>query len=141
MSHRRKKSKFQKWLWRMAFLLLILLLLLMFGYFSMAIDTLVRINNDQIDTINHLQQQIHRLELHTANLQIQNDMMKVKINGIESYQLHNSLHNVTPQIDEQTRTVPHTSLDALKPIPIITVAAMTVVTVLKGIGSLLPTLP
>jgi CBS domain containing-hemolysin-like protein len=136
MSHHRKKSKFQKWLWRMAFLLLILLLLLMFGYFSLAIDTLVRINNDQIDTINHLQQQVHTLELHTANLQVQSDMMKVKINGLEMA----NLHNVTPQIDEQTHTVPHANLDVLKPIPIVTVAAMTVVTVLKGIGSMIPAL-
>jgi CBS domain containing-hemolysin-like protein len=137
MSHHRKKNKFQKWLWRMAFLLLILLLLLMFGYFSLAIDTLIRINNDQIDTINHLQQQVKSLELHTANLQVQSDMIKLKINGLEVSQIH----NVTPQIDKETHTVPHTTLDALKPIPMITVAAMTVVTVLKGIVSFVPVIP
>jgi hypothetical protein len=64
-------------------------------------------------------------------------MMKVKINGLEMA----NLHNVTPQIDEQTHTVPHVNLDVLKPIPVITVAAMTVLTVLKGIVSMLPAIP
>jgi hypothetical protein len=132
-----KKSRFKKWIYRLLFLLLLLLFLLAYGHLTLAIETLAKINNDQVNIINDLQQQVHSLQVHTANLQVQSDMMKVKINGLEMANIHNDL----PKIDEQTHTATHANLDVLKPIPIITVAAMTVVTVLKGIGSFIPALP
>lgn len=140
-----RKSKFRKWLWRVLFLILLILLLLQFHHYNVALEGLARFNIEQSDMIHNLQQEVHKLELSNANLQIQTDMMKVKLNGIELNQLHNSVQNITPMephiqdIYSEVHTDSKVNIPNLvSPTTMITTAAVTIFTVIKGIASLVP---
>lgn len=132
----KKKSKFSKWLYRTLFLILILLLLLQLEHFTLAIERLQDINNDQMNMINNLQSHVHSLEVSNANLQIQNEMMKVKINGIiqhpiihnepQNYSIHNESHNIS-------KVVTGVGMAAT--------TAITVFTVIKHLFMFSPVLP
>jgi cell division protein FtsB len=141
-----KKSKFKKWLYRFLFLILLILLLLMFHHFHLAIAAIARLTTEQGDMINTLQSKVHSLQLSNANLQIQADMMKVKINGLD---IHNQIiHNVLqPQAHsvETTHNEIHTdsplhSKSVLTPSILITTGA-AVLTILKQIVTFSPAIP
>ena len=155
----KKRSRFWKWVKRILFFILLWLLFLEFNHFILAIEALRNVNADQISIINDLAQKVHNLELSNANLQIQADMMKVKINGLDVIhnvsqqpEIHNSVHNALNNI--QTETVPQTNVidtisnsihngisDATTQAAVLTTTIIAVFGVLKSMASFIPILP
>jgi hypothetical protein len=155
----KKKNKFWKWIKRILFFILLVLLFLEFNHFIMAIEALRNVNADQINIINDLAHKVHDLQLSNANLQIQTDMMKVKINGLEvihnvSQQpaIHNSVHNALNNIQSQpapqvnimdtiSSSVHNGISDATTQVAVVTTTLIAVFGVLKSMASFIPILP
>lgn len=136
-SNHKKKSKFLKFLYRTLFLILIILLLLQFEHFTLAIERLQNINDTQMNMINDLQSHVHSLEVSNANLQIQNEMMKVKINGIIQ---HPIIHNEVPQ-NYSIHNDSHNISKVVTGVGMAATTAITVFTVIKHLFMFSPVLP
>jgi hypothetical protein len=145
-----RKSKFKKWLYRILFLLLLILLLHQFHHYDQVIEGLGRFNANQADIINTLDLKVHSLQMSNADLQSQVNAMQIKINGLEIHnQLQNQIHTVTPteptahNVDVHSDLHNEVKINAPKIIDtstMITTAAVTIITVIKGIGSFIPAL-
>jgi hypothetical protein len=127
-----KKSKFRKWLYRVAFVLLILLMLLQLHHYDTTLDALAKLNVEQSNDIHNMQKELHSIQL--QDLKIKSDVsdLKLKING--QFQ---DIHNDIPSPDLHKDSKVH-SVSAFTPASIVTTTTVTVLTILKGVTSLIP---
>jgi hypothetical protein len=131
LQQQNKKSKFKKWLYRALFIALILLLLLQLHHYDTALDTLAKLNVEQSNDIHNMQKELHSIQL--QDLKIQSDVsdLKLKING--QFQ---DIHNDIPSPDLHKDSKVH--INAFTPASIVTTTTVTILTLVKGITSLIP---
>jgi hypothetical protein len=131
LQQQNKKSKFRKWLYRVAFILLILLMLLQLHHYDTALDALAKLNVEQSDTINHMQKELHNIELNDLKIKSDVSDLKLKING-----QFTDIHNDIPSPDLHKDSKVH--INAFTPASIVTTTTITILTLVKGITSLIP---
>ncbi|MED3562388.1 hypothetical protein [Bacillus xiapuensis] len=141
----KKRSRLWKWIKRLLFFILLWLLFLEFNHIHMALAALQQMNADQANLINDLAHKVSSLQSTDINIQDQIESLKIRLNGIEFNQLHNvntatpiEPHTVTPESIHKA-SVLHISNPVMNSTNIIVTTAVTVLSVLKGIGSLIPT--
>jgi hypothetical protein len=143
----KKRNRFWKWVKRILFFILLWLLFLEFNHLQLAIDALQQINLDQANVIKDLAHSVSNLQTTDVNIQDQIESLKIRLNGIEFNQLHN-VNTVTPiespHIDTSESVHKDHSLHLNNPVMdstnIIVTTAVTVLSVLKGVGNLIPLL-
>lgn len=133
LQQQNKKSRFRKWIYRCAFILLILLMLLQLHHYDTALDTLAKLNIEQSNDLHNIQKELHSIQLQDLKIQSDVSELKLKING--QFQ---DIHNDIPQPDlHKKHSVVH-SVSLFSPASAITTTTVTILTLLKGITSLIP---
>lgn len=140
----KKRNRLWKWIKRIAFFILLWLLFLEFNHLQLAIDALQQINLDQANVIKDLAHSVSNLQSTDVNIQDQIESLKIRLNGIEFNQLHNvntgtpiEVHNEAPESIHKDNSL-HISNPVMDSTNIIATTAVTILSVLKGIGSLIP---
>lgn len=133
MQQQNKKSKFKKWLYRLLFAVLILLMLLQLHHYDTAIDALAKLNVEQNHTIDSMQKELHNIDLHNHIVEHQLDEIKLKINGSEVPSTHNEIPHTDLHKDSKVHTI-----SLFSPASVISTTTVTVLTLVRGIASLIP---
>jgi hypothetical protein len=107
-------------------------MLLQLHHYDTALDALAKLNVEQNHTIDSMQKELHNIDLHNQVIEHKLDGIQLKINGqyqdihttetIPQPDLHKKLHNVS----------------AFTPASVITTTTVTILTLVKGITSLIP---
>jgi poly(3-hydroxyalkanoate) synthetase len=107
-------------------------MLLQLHHYDLALQELAKLNIEQNDTIHNMQKELHNIEL--RDLQIKSDVsdLKLKING-QFQDIHNEK---MPSPDLHKKHDVH--ITTFSPTSIITTTTVTVLTLLRGISSLIP---
>jgi hypothetical protein len=108
-------------------------MLLQLHHYEIALDTLTKLNVEQNHTINSMQKELHTLNLNDLQIKHQLDGLQLKING-QFQDIHNE--NI-PQPDLHKKYDVH-SVSLFSPASVISTTTVTVLTILKGITSLIP---
>jgi hypothetical protein len=108
-------------------------MLLQLHHYDTALDALAKLNIEQGNDIHNMQKELHSIQL--QDLQIKSDVsdLKLKING----QFQNITHQDIPSPDLHKDSKAH-SVSVFTPASIVTTTTVTILTLVKGITSLIP---
>jgi hypothetical protein len=107
-------------------------MLLQLHHYDTALDALAKLNVEQSNDIHNMQKELHSIELNDLKIKSDVSDLKLKING-----QFTDIHNDIPSPDLHKDSKVH-SVSAFTPASVITTTTVTILTLVKGITSMIP---